>query len=101
VQDVGLDHDIVSTANQHKMFGIVTADEHDTSFASSWMDSITPTCRDALRPRSHLNISFSPLRDAGQNSSIAALTPILPERPITRNVSPQRTKTCTQLQVCA
>jgi len=33
VQDVGLDHDIVSTANQHKMFGIVTADEHDTSFA--------------------------------------------------------------------
>jgi hypothetical protein len=31
--DVGLDHEIVSTTNQHKMFGIVTADENDISFS--------------------------------------------------------------------
>jgi hypothetical protein len=27
-------------------------------FPSSWTDSITPTRRDALRPRSHLNMCF-------------------------------------------
>jgi hypothetical protein len=31
--DVGLDHDIVSTTKQHKMFNIVTANELDTSFS--------------------------------------------------------------------
>jgi hypothetical protein len=31
--DVGLDHDIASTTNQHQMFGIVTADEDNVSFS--------------------------------------------------------------------
>jgi len=31
--DVGLNHDIVSTTSQHKMFDIVTANELDTSFS--------------------------------------------------------------------
>jgi hypothetical protein len=31
--DVGLDHKVVSTANHHKVFDIVAADEDDASFA--------------------------------------------------------------------
>jgi hypothetical protein len=31
--DVGLNHDVVSTTNQHKMFDIVAANELDTSFS--------------------------------------------------------------------
>ena len=31
--DVGLDHEVVSTTNHHKMFDIVTADEDDASFS--------------------------------------------------------------------
>ena len=31
--DVGLNHDVVSTTNQYKMFDIVTANELDTSFS--------------------------------------------------------------------
>ena len=31
--DVGLNYDVVSTTNQHKMFDIVTANELDTSFS--------------------------------------------------------------------
>ena len=31
-RDVGLNHDVGSTPNQHKMFDIVTADEDDISF---------------------------------------------------------------------
>jgi hypothetical protein len=31
--DVGANNDLVSTTNQHKMFGIVTADEDDISFS--------------------------------------------------------------------
>jgi hypothetical protein len=33
-RDVGLDHDVGSTANQHKMFDIVTADEDGTPFSA-------------------------------------------------------------------
>jgi hypothetical protein len=31
--DVRLNHDIISTTNQHKMFDIVTPNELDTSFS--------------------------------------------------------------------
>jgi hypothetical protein len=31
--DVGLNHNVISTTNQYKMFDIVTANELDTSFA--------------------------------------------------------------------
>jgi hypothetical protein len=51
-------------------------------FPSSWTDSITPTRRDALRPRSHLNMCFFPLRDAGQRFH---LLPRLPHDSPTSN----------------
>jgi hypothetical protein len=34
-RDVGLNHDVGSTPNQHKMFDIVTADEDDISFSAN------------------------------------------------------------------
>jgi hypothetical protein len=33
--DVGLNHDVGSTPNQHKMFDIVAAGEDDTSFSAN------------------------------------------------------------------
>jgi hypothetical protein len=33
--DVGLNHEIVSTTNHHKMFDIVTADEDGASFSAA------------------------------------------------------------------
>src|SRR6516225_6890842 len=49
--DVGLDQEVVSTTNHHKMFDIVAADEDDLSFSLDRRDSITATRVGASRSR--------------------------------------------------
>jgi hypothetical protein len=75
--DCWTDQNGISKCTSNRQFAltdIVMTARMTLRIPSSWTDSITPTRRDALPPRNHLNICFSPLRDAGQNSSIAALS---------------------------
>jgi hypothetical protein len=76
--DVGLDHDVGSTTNQHKMFDIVTADEDDTSFSvelDGFDYSYPSWCVAAAQPIEHV---FFPLRDAGQRFHLLPDFPMLP-----------------------
>jgi hypothetical protein len=60
-------------------------------FPSTWTDSITPTRRDALRPRSQLNMCFFRYLMPVSDFIYCRAFPMIPQRPTTCNVSPQDT----------
>jgi hypothetical protein len=69
--DVGLNHDVGSTANQYKMFDIVTANELDTSFSVElngfdysyplWCVAATQPFEHVLSPHSERRSVLAPI----------------------------------------
>src|SRR6516164_6599104 len=69
--DVRLDHEVVWTTNHHKMFGIVTADEDDASFAvdrEGFYYCYPRWCVAIAQPFEH---GRSPTANAGQRNNMA------------------------------